>query len=101
MLRALPAEGDKWKPFITLMTHNENIKIVAEITNYLELEDERLKASAPPPVALVARVDRPKGNKFKQGKKKSLHPSKNLALKVTLLRRNKKLRAKWRKTWHM
>ena len=37
-----------------------------------------MKACAPPPVALVARVDRPKGNKFKREKKKSLHPSKTL-----------------------
>ena len=65
------------KPFITMMTHNENIKTFAEITKHLELEDERLKTYAPSPAALVARTGRPKGNKFKRGKK-SLHPSKKL-----------------------
>ena len=48
-----------------MMTHNESIKTFADITKHLELEDERLKACVPPSVALVARVDRPKGNQFK------------------------------------
>jgi len=81
VLRALPAGDDRWKPFVTMMTHNENIKTFAEITKHLKLEDERLKAYAPPPVVLVARAGRPKGNKFKGGKKKSLHPSKKLGPK--------------------
>jgi len=65
VLRALPAGDDRWKPFITMMTHNENIKTFAEITKHPELEDECLKACAPPPAALVTRASRPKGNKFK------------------------------------
>jgi len=78
VLRALPAGDDRWKSFITMMTHNENIKTFSKITKHLELEYERLKACAPPPVALVARANRPKGKKFKRGKKKSLHVSKKL-----------------------
>jgi len=78
VLRALPAGDEKWKPFITMVIHNESIKTFTDITKHLELENERLKACAPPPVALVARVDRPKGNKFRRGKKKNLHPSKKL-----------------------
>jgi len=48
VLRALPAGDERWKPLITMKTRNENIKTFVEITKQLELEDERLKACAPP-----------------------------------------------------
>jgi len=51
-----------------------------------------LKAYAPPPVSLVTRLDRPKGNKFKRGKKKSLHHSKKLGPRGGIA--NKQLKAK-------
>ena len=94
VFRALPTRDEKWKPFITMMTHNESIKTFADITKHLELEDERLKACAPPPVALVARVDRPKGNKFKRGKKKNLHPSKKLGPRGGIAKKQSKAKGK-------
>ena len=94
VLRALLTEDDRWKPFINVMTHNENIKNFAEITKHLELEDELLKACAPPPVALVARVDRAKGNKFKRGKKKSLHPSKKFGPRGGIAKKQVKAKGK-------
>ena len=38
VLRALPAGDDRWKPFITMMTHNENIKTFAKITKHLDVK---------------------------------------------------------------
>jgi len=94
VLRALPAGDNRWKLFITMVTHNENIKTFAEITKHLELEDEFLKACAPPPAALVTRARRPKENKFKRGKKKSLHPSKKLGPKGGIAKKQPKAKGK-------
>jgi len=98
VLRALPAGDDIWKPYDE---HNENVKTFAKITKHLEVEDECLKACAPPPVALVARANRLRTTSLNEGRRRVFILRRNLVLEVVLLRSSQKPRARWRKIWHV
>ena len=68
MIRALPDKPEHWNQVKTVLTHIDHLKTFAEIQSHLEMEEERMKMFGPPNVALVAKGNRPKGNKNSRGR---------------------------------
>jgi len=61
-IRALPDKPDYWNHVKTVLTHADHLKTFAEIQSHLDME-ECMKMFSPPNVALVAKGNKPKGNK--------------------------------------
>ncbi|CAO2830762.1 unnamed protein product [Amaranthus hypochondriacus] len=53
VIRSLPDNDDRWSPFKALMSHNVNLKSFTEIARHVEMQDERLRALTPLPVAVA------------------------------------------------
>ena len=68
MIRALLDKLDHWNHVKTVLTHADHLRTFAKIQSHLELEEERIKIFGPPNVSLVAKGNRPKGNKSSRGR---------------------------------
>ena len=79
MIWALPVESQHWNHVKTVLTHSEDIKTFAEVQSCIKMEEECLKMLGTHHVALVAKGNRPKGNKNNQGRqvKKGFRPPQN------------------------
>jgi len=67
VIRALPDKPEHWIHVKMVLTHVAHLKTFAEIQSHLQIEEERMKMFSPPSVALVAKGNRPKGNKSSRG----------------------------------
>ena len=76
LIHALLVESQHWNHVKTILTHSEHIKTFAEVQSHIEMEEERLKMLDTPYVDLVAKENRPKGNKNNRGRlaKKGFRP---------------------------
>jgi len=74
-----------------VLTHSEHLKIFIEIQSHLEIESERLKMLDAPNMALVAKRNRPRGNKNNRGKqfKKGSHPRQKGRLRAGIAKKQK------------
>ena len=68
VIRALPDAPPHWEQVKTVLTHSDHLKTFGQIQSHLEMEEERLKMFGTPNVALVAKVNRPQGNKNTRGR---------------------------------
>ena len=61
---------------VIVLTSSEHLKTFTDIQSHLEIEEERLKMFGTPNVTLVAKQNRPRGNKNSRGRqiKKGSHP---------------------------
>ena len=67
LIWALPIESQDWNHIKTVLTDSEHIKTIVVVQSHIEMEEERLKMLGTSHVALVAKGNRPKGNKNNRG----------------------------------
>jgi len=68
VIRAIPDEPEHWGNVKLILTHSEHLKTFTEIQSHLEMDEERLKMFGTASVALVAKGNRPRGNKNNRGR---------------------------------
>ena len=68
VIRALPNKPEHWNHTNMVLTHADHLKSFAKIQSHLKMEEECIKMSRPPNVALIAKGNRPKGNKSSRGR---------------------------------
>jgi len=91
VIQALLDEPRHWEQVKTVLTHSDHLKTFGQIQSHLEMEEEHLKIFGTSNVALVAKGNRPKGNKNTKGRqfKRGCRPPQKGRLKAGVAKKQR------------